>query len=81
LEEFSAADNVSLYIRSNLDGKNRKEFEDFINTTTHQLLLENPKKTFPQLPQTEDALLPYPEYFFLSSSISLHSSHVLHIII
>jgi len=59
LTEFSSSDDVSLFIRSNLDDKNRKEFNDFVKNTTEKLLLENPKKTFPQLPQTEDALLPY----------------------
>jgi glycosyltransferase involved in cell wall biosynthesis len=59
LTEFSASDDVSLFIRSSMDAKNRKDFEDFIKDTTEKLLLENPKKTFPQMPQTEDALLPY----------------------
>ena len=64
MTEFSASDDVSLFIRSNLDAKNRKEFDDFVKNTTDALLKENPKKKFPQLPQTEDALLPYPLVLF-----------------
>jgi len=59
LEEFSGSDNVSLVIRSHLDEKNRNDLEEFLTTTTQELLLGNPKKTFPQLPQFEDALIPY----------------------
>lgn len=65
MKEFSATDDVSLYLRSNMDAKNRQVFEDFVKNTTQQLLEENPKKTFPQLPQTEDALLPYPLILYL----------------
>jgi len=59
LEEFSSSDNISLYLRSNLDTNNLAEFESFMENTTNEIIQSNPRKTFPQNPQIVTALLPY----------------------